>query len=223
MSSGGIKHILNTNRSLEEYIVEYINAVPTAEELETQTEYQVDIKGIRRRRQVIAILDAIYDYAFDAHSINETPASVTKAFNAASDLRRDFRHDSDRLDNGHAAEIMLKRDILDRNETSPAISGSRKELILWLAAIHLWHKTETFPSQASLLKEAAKNTGRKTASLKTQLSDIARGVNFSNAEQELFLGHVEYCQNAAKEFGYQHTPFDLLLPAARAISAGRSS
>lgn len=223
MSSGGIKHILNTNRSLEEYIVEYINAVPTAEELETQTEYQVDIKGIRRRRQLIAILDAIYDYAFDAHSINETPTSVTEAFNAASDLRRDFKHDSDRLDNGHAPEIMLKRDILDRNETSPAISDSRKELILWLAVIHLWHKTETFPSQASLLKEAAKKTGRTTASLKTQLSNIANGKSFSAEEKEMFLDFIDDCEKAVKASGGQQTSFLLLLPAARAISAARRS
>lgn len=208
MSSGGIKHILNTNRSLEEYIVEYINAVPTTEELETQTEYQVDIKGVRRRRQIIAILDAIYDYAFDAQKINETPASVTKAFNAASDLRRDFKHDSKRLDYGYTPEIMLKREPLHRGEALPVISIERQELIIWLAVIHLWHETDTFPTQSSLLKDAAKRTDRKAGSLKSQLSNIANGKNFSVEEQEMFFSFIE-------------VSFLLLLPAARAISAAR--
>ena len=221
MNSGGIKHILNTNRSLEEFIVEYINAVPTAEELATQTEYQVDIKGVRRRRQVIAILDAIYDYAFGTQQINETPASVTAAFNAASDLRRDFKHDSKRLDCGHTPEIMLKREPLHRNEALPVISIERQELIIWLAVIHLWHETETFPTQSSLLKDAAKRTDRKAGSLKSQLSNIANGKKFSVEEQEMFFSFLEDCEKAVKASGGQHTSFLLLLPAARAISAAR--
>jgi len=100
------------------------------------------------------------------------------------------------------------------------ISAKRKELIIWLAVIHLHQEDidENYPTQKSVIEQAAKATGRKSDSIKSELSYYSTQNRASSQQIAYFWQLIDLVETLARSSGEPKAAFSLLLPAALVLS-----
>jgi|AntAceMinimDraft_12_1070368.scaffolds.fasta_scaffold29517_3 hypothetical protein len=217
----GIASLLSGEETLKARIYAKLTAATKETELAAKYLDKGDLKRVRKRALIIGALEAIFEHQLAggedaiAVEIEKTPLAEL------ADAMRDFIHDTERLDNGHSAELVaapVGRETIDGLKT---ITASRKSMILWLAVAHLWKQgiTEEFPTQKALLEEAANLLKRTAQSLKIELHKI-RQHGVKNAEEKTYFNSiVSFAESLAVEGVPRQSAFNLLLPIARAISS----
>lgn len=217
----GIASLLSGDETLKARIYAKLTAATKETELAANYPDKGDRKRVRRRALIIGALEAIFEHQL-AGGGDDIPVEVEKTPLAElADAMRDFIHDTERLDNGHSAELVaapVGRETIDGFKT---ITASRKTMIIWLAVAHLCKQgiSEEFPTQWALLNAAAASLKRTPESLKTELHEIRNhGVN--NAEERKhFKSIVSFAERLAVDGDPRKSAFNLLLPIAQAISS----
>jgi hypothetical protein len=221
----GIVGLEPGQKSLEDRIVEKLHAVPKDTELLKTFVDKADRQGVRRRALIGATLDAIFEHGFPEEGASvevERGCSVLSELAAA---RRDFLHDAERLKNGKKAERILRRVSPDTIDPEQQISASIKVLIIWFALLELWDRNGVpeYPTKEALIMEAAENTGRTAGSIKAQMSRFKNEKNPSDPEWQYFSQLLEAARQRSEESQGGHSAFELLLPAALALSKANKS
>lgn len=216
----GIGSLEPGQKSLEDRIVEKLEMVPQDTELSKTFVDEAERRGVRRRALIGAALDAIFEHGFpeQAESAEVVPGRSVLTELAAA--RRDFLHDVERLNNGSSAERILRRVSRDTIDPEKHIPASRKELIIWFALLKLWNLKDAseYPTKKALTEAAAKNTGRTAGAIKTQMSKFMNEKSPSDPEWQYFLRLLEEARERSAESQRRHSAFELLLPAALALS-----
>jgi len=217
----GIASLLSGDETLKARIYAKLTAATKETELAANYPDKGDRKRVRRRALIIGALEAIFEHQL-AGGGDDISVEVEKTPLAElADAMRDFIHDTERLDNGHSAELVaapVGRETVDGFKT---ITASRKTMIMWLAVADLWEQgtTEEFPTQWALLDAAAASLKRTAKSLKTELHEI-RNHGANNAEERKhFKSIVSFAERLAVDGDPRKSAFNLLLPIARAISS----
>jgi hypothetical protein len=220
MGEDGIKGLIIQRQSLEDRIEAHLAKVPADDELKHNYVNRSDREKVRRRALIAALLDAVFEHDCSKVGVVVEVGTKPDIWSDLADARRDFQHDCDLLDAGHKAQLILQPTKTDTSLADSLVSAKVKELILWLAVIHL-HQAgldTKFPTQQSVIANAAKATGRKPGSILTELSRYTT----QKGPSEVHLGHfwelVEMAQTLAQQAGNDKGAFALLLPAALAIS-----
>lgn len=218
----GIVSALGRDLTLQERLIAKLKAVPSDRVFSQEFADKTESENVRHRALISAALDAIFEHGFGdglpgAKEVEPGTTAVTDLMAA----RRAWLNDTERLNNGYGAQQVAKPAPKDSVESSAQIPARRKTLILWLAVIDLWEKSNPTPfcSKQEVREAAAKALGSTPNALKTELSNLKNGKSRNNAEISLFNAHKKDAQEAATYGGSTETPFDLLLAVARAISA----
>lgn len=183
-----------------------------------------DIRRVRRRHLIAAVLDAVFKA--------EIPCSDPELLSELSAARRDFRHDTDRLDNSIRAELCLAPISKASADVRVPIKADRKLLIKALAAIDLGkdHANplyKTLRSRIDLLAGIIGYTPKTLDTYKTQMETSITAIGlkeseakseFSNDECEYFLRLVERTAKLASGAG---SGMDLMLPAIKGLREAR--
>ncbi|WP_445809952.1 hypothetical protein [Yoonia sp.] len=217
----GIASLLSGDETLKARIYAKLTAATKETELAAHYPDKGDRKRVRRRALIIGALEAIFEHQLAGGDDDISVEGEKTPLAELADAMRDFIHDTERLDNGHSAELVaapVGRETIDGFKT---ITASRKTMIIWLAVAHLWKQgiSEEFPTQGALLNAAAASLKRTAKSLKTELHEIRNhGVN--NAEERKhFKSIVSFAESLAVDGDPRKSAFNLLLPIARAISS----
>ena len=223
-SHNGIASLVCNKLTLEDRIVEHLAQVATDAELKDLYVDASDRQRVRRRRFIQATLDAIFEHnSFEEATTGKTVegALAPDHLSNLANARRDFHHDVALLDKGRHAELILKPIETDITNTEVPIKAKVKELILWLAVIHLHQEklNENYPTQQSVITKAAEATGRSKNSILTELSNYKTQKRGSKTQINYFLEIINSVQTIARAGDDENTAFNLLLPAALAISA----
>ena len=223
-SQNGIASLAGNKLTLEDRIKNHLAKVPIDAQLNGLYVDESDQQRVRRRAFIQAVLDAIFE-----HGSNEVgTAGKTVEVDSAPDylgnlanVRRDFQHDVDLLNKGRHAELILKPIETDITNTEAPIKANRKELILWLAVIHLHQEKldQNYPTQKSVITKAARATGRSENSILTELSNYKTQKRGSKTQINYFWEIINSVQTIARAGDDENAAFNLLLPAALAISA----
>jgi hypothetical protein len=222
--STGAAELLGRKLTLEERIETHLKRAQADTGRDDDYVDQSDRERVKRRALILAALDAISEHDFPEIGPEGIEFEVKSELDVWSDLavaRRDFKHDVEFLDAGRSPQLILKSTRIDVDLTRPPISAKVKELILWLAVIHL-HQNEVhsrFPTQQSVILQAAKATDRQPSSILTELSYFTAGVRPNAAQLTYFWDLVREVQVLARLSGDEKLAFKLLLPAALAISS----
>ena len=217
----GIASLLSGEETLKARIYAKLTAATEETELAAHYPDKGDRKRVRRRALIIGALEAIFEHQL-AGGDDDISVEVEKTPLAElADAMRDFIHDTERLDNGHSAELVaapVGRETIDGFKT---ITASRKTMIIWLAVAHLCKKgiSKEFPTQRALLNAAEASLERKAGSLKTELAKI-RGRKVINVQERTYFNSiVSFAESLAVDGDPRKSAFNLLLPIARAISS----
>lgn len=222
-SRDGIASLLSNDLTLEDRIEGYLAQVATDAELKNLYVDASDRQRVRRRAFIKAALDAIFEHGFhEVDPADETVevASTPNHWSDLADARRDFDHDVALLDVGNKAQLILKPTQNDMAKTEVPIRAKVKELILWLAVIHLHQESlnQSFPTQQSVIVKAAEATGRSAKSILTELSHYSTQHRASDKQISYFWELIDLAQRLARDAGDEKMAFNLLLPAALALS-----
>ena len=89
-----------------------------------------------------------------------------------AEIQRSFSHDSQRLDNGLEAELLLVPAGQEAMQPKKLILAKRKRLLGWLVLIQLWNPTKDteFSCQKGLLKAAAAALGSSEGAVKNKVN-----------------------------------------------------
>ncbi len=182
-----------------------------------------DRQRVRHRALILALLDACFEHSFPDSSAGglEIDAGVEPdIWSELASSRRAFAHDVQLLDAGRRAQLILKPTKTDVAVTDAPTTAKMRELILWLAVIHLHQAgiVAKYPTQGSVIEAAAKATGRKPGSILTELSSYKTGNGTSDEHIAQFWDLVATTQALARDEGNEKRAFALLLPAALALS-----
>ena len=217
----GIASLLSGDETLKARIYAKLTAATKETELAAHYPDKGDRKRVRRRALIIGALEAIFEHQLAGGDDDISVEGEKTPLAELADAMRDFIHDTERLDNGHSAELVaapVGRETIDGFKT---ITASRKTMIMWLAVADLWKQgiSEEFPTQGALLNAAAALLKRTAKSLKTELHEIRNhGVN--NAEERKhFKSIVSFAERLAVDGDPRKSAFNLLLPIAQAISS----
>ena len=220
----GITSLLSSEETLKARIHAKLTAVPAETELSEKYSDKGDLQRVRRRALIRGALEAIFEHQFQGGNDDISVEPGSTPFTELAAAMRDFIHDTERLDNGHPAELVsapVGREAVDGFTT---ITASRMNMILWLAVAHTWRSglAEEFPSQKSLLEAAATSMGRRPGALKTELFKIRRRKRVGNAEERTYFNSiVSFAESIAVKGDPNQSAFHLLLPIARAISSNQ--
>lgn len=222
-SQNGIASLAGNKLTLEDRIKNHLAKVPIDAQLNGLYVDESDQQRVRRRAFIQAVLDAIFEHGSNEVGTAGKTVEVDSAPGYLGNLaaaRRDFQHDVDLLNKGRHAELILKPIETDITNTEAPIKANIKELILWLAVIHLHQEklNENYPTQQSVIEEAAKATGRSKKSILTELSYYKTQNRVSEAQYDHFWKMIDTAQTIARAGGDENTAFNILLPAALAIS-----
>lgn len=217
----GIVSALGPELTLQERLIAKLEAVPSDTAYSQEFADKNDRQNVRHRALISAALDAIFEHGFgdvlpDAKEVELGTTGLTDLMAA----RRAWLHDTKRLNNGYGAQQVAKPASKESVESSAQIPARRETLILWLAVIDLWEKSNPTPfrSKQELREAAAKALGSTPNALKTELSNLKNGKSRNVAEISLFNVYKKDAQEAAAIGDSTETPFDLLITAVRAIS-----
>lgn len=220
----GIASLLSGDETLKARIYAKLTAATKETELAANYPDKGDRKRVRRRALIIGALEAIFEHQL-AGGGDDIPVEVEKTPLAElADAMRDFIHDTERLDNGHSAELVAAPVGRETIEGFKTITASRKTMIMWLAVANLWEQgiSEEFPTQWALLNAAAGSLKRTPESLKTELSKIRRlKLGGDTEERKQFKSIVSFAESLAVDGDPRKSAFNLLLPIARAISSAQ--
>jgi len=224
--NNGIVDLLPQKLTLKERIEAQLKRAPTDMELANDYVDPADRLRVRRRKLIAAALNALFELGFADIGPDGAWVEVSAEPNVWNDLaaaRRDYLHDIELLDAGRRPQLILHPTERDTTETEVPINAKVKELITWLAVIHLHQPglDETFPTQASIIAHAAKAAGRHATSLTTSLSQYLNAHRPSDQQLTQFWDLVAMAQILAREAGDENIAFNLLLPAATALSKAK--
>jgi hypothetical protein len=217
----GIASLLSGDETLKARIYAKLTAATKETELAAHYPDKGDRKRVRRRALIIGALEAIFEHQLAGGDDDISVEGEKTPLAELADAMRDFIHDTERLDNGHSAELVaapVGRETIDGFKT---ITASRKTMIIWLAVAHLCKKgiSKEFPTQRALLNGAEASLERKAESLKTELAKI-RGRKVINVEERTYFNSiVSFAESLAVDGDPRKSAFNLLLPIARAISS----
>lgn len=195
---------------------------PTDAELRDDYVDPTDRQNVRHRALISAVLDACFEHGFTdgAADIVEV-AKKPDIWSELANARRNFLHDAELLNAGSSAQVIAKPTKTDTDLRTKSVHAKVKDLILWLAVIHLHQDglDSNFPTQQSVIDRAAKATGRSKKSLPSDLSKLTTGNGAIAENFAYFWSLVTQAQDLARAAGNEKGAFALLLPAALAISA----
>lgn len=219
----GIAGLLENPISLEERIEKHLSRAATHEELQDTYVDAADRIRVRRRGLIEALLNAVFEH--EAQNVDPKGIEVAKdappsVWSELADARRDYLHDVELLNSGKNGELVLKPTKMDEALTDVPIKAKVKELITWLAVIHLWQEniSQNFPTQASVIDKAARSMERKAGSIKTELSYYTKQERPSDKQIAYFWQLIDLAQRLARTAGSESDAFKLLLPAALTLS-----
>ena len=222
-SHNGIASLVGNKLTLEDRIEGHLAQVATDAQLKDLYVDASDRQRVRRRAFIQAALDAIFEhnsYKVDTAGKTVEVVSAPDHWSNLADARRDFHHDVALLDVGSKAQLILKPTRTDMTKTEVPVRAKVKELILWLAVIHLHQENlnQTFPTQQLVITKAAKATGRSANSILTELSYYTTQQRASDTQINYFWDLIKSVQMIARAGGDEKMAFSLLLPGALAIS-----
>jgi hypothetical protein len=180
--------------------------------------------GVRSRAIIMAVLDTIFYHSFDNLSTTsdgyiEVEPKKNDPFSTLAAVRLAYQHDKNRLDNGLAAQLVLRP--VSRDSVSPEqlISASRMPMLMGVLLVNLWFKEKNnnkriFKYESHVRKFAAEKLGCTAARLKTERSYFNNGKRYTSAEYD-YYNQIENCCN---DPAGNKTAFDLFLPAFRALA-----
>jgi hypothetical protein len=209
--------------TLEERIKAHLTQAPTDEDLRDNYIDPSDRERVRCRALITATLDAIFEHGFPEEEALELEVYLDAKHIVWSELasaRRAYRHDVEFLDAGRSAQLILTPTKTDATLTEMPISAKVKELILWLAVIHLHQEglDTCFPTQHSVIDLAAKSTRRQINAIRSELTNYTTQNRPSPTQIAHFWEQVSMAQALARTIGDEKGAFSLLLPAALALS-----
>jgi hypothetical protein len=226
MDKLGIAGIPAPEPTLEDKIKRHLANVPDDATLKDTYVDASDRQRVRRRALIAATLGAVFEHQSQVVFDKEDKVKVgikPDVFSELADARRDFLHDTKRLDHGAAADVLLvpaTKEALPEEITASKPTLFRRWLVIyWLAVGELWTLKDAphFPSKRDVFKEAERFTGKKVSSLESELSRIRGGSRFSKLECDFFEELLCMARTSAKGDG-NRTALNLLLPAVRALS-----
>ena len=179
MAGNEITDLAGTNLTLEERIIKYPSTVLKDSDLEEIYTDAADRNRVVNRSRISALLSSVFDHASEDQTEVEIKSNELDYF---AEIQRSFFHDSQRLDNGLEAELLLVPAGREAMQPKKLIQAKRKRLLRWLVLIQLWNpaKDTEFSSQKALPKEAAAALGSSEGAMKTTLSQLG------SAMQEYF-------------------------------------
>jgi hypothetical protein len=131
----GISSLLSGEETLEERIYAKLSAAPKSTELATAYLDKGDLQRVRRRALIKGALEAIFEHQFQGGHDGISVETESTPFTELAAAMRDFIHDTQRLDNGHPAELVAAPVGREAVDGSKSIIASRKNMILWLAVV----------------------------------------------------------------------------------------
>ncbi len=189
------------------------------------------------RSRIAALLKAVFEHNSDDTAEEKKGAEIkTGAFGHLANILRSFSHDAERLDNGLEASLVLAPVGRESIQPKQLIKAQRERLLRWLVLIELWNpaRDTEFPTQKTLLKEAADQLGSTEGRVKTDLSKLRaavreyrqtsdssqsspKGSRFSTVEIEFYVDLEEYCRELTTTSDEPASPFALMWPALNAL------
>ena len=237
MAGNGIADLVGRKLTLEERIIEYVGSVPTDADLKESYIDAEDRARVINRSRIAALLKAVFEHNSDDTAEEKKGAEIkTGAFGHLANILRSFSHDAERLDNGLEASLVLAPVGRESIQPKQLIKAQRERLLRWLVLIELWNpaRDTEFPTQKTLLKEAADQLGSTEGRVKTDLSKLRaavreyrqtsdssqsspKGSRFSTVEIEFYVGLEEYCRELTTTSDEPTSPFALMWPALNAL------
>lgn len=237
MAGNGIADLVGYKLTLEERIIECVSSVPTDADLKESYTDAEDRTRVLNRSRIAALLTAVFEHNSDDMAEEEEGAEIkTSAFGHLADILRSFSHDAERLDNGLEASLVLAPVGRESIQPKQLIKANRKRLLRWLVMIELWNpaRDTEFPTQKTLLKEAADQLGSTEGRVKTDLSKLRaavreyrqtsnssqsspKGSRFSTVEIEFYVDLEEFCRELTTTSDEPASPFALMWPALNAL------
>lgn len=222
MNDPAIRGPFDHQPSLEERMQTHLALAPSDASLQDRYVDPAERKRVRRRALIAAALDAIFEHQFAdmADGGYVEVGNEPDVFSDLADARRDFLHDAGLLNNGAAAQLVLKATKTDDVLSTKPLKAERKELIVWLVLAHIWRENinKEFPTQTTVFELAASATGRAASGLPIELSYFKTQKRASPEELKYFWGLVSSVGQLAAKVGIEEDAFELLRPAARALS-----
>ena len=183
------------------------------------------------------MLTAVFEHNSDDTAEEKKGAeNKTGAFGHLANILRSFSHDAERLDNGLEASLVLAPVGRESIQPKQLIKAQRERLLRWLVLIELWNpaRDTEFPTQKTLLKEAADQLRSTEGRVKTDLSKLRaavreyrqtsdssqsspKGSRFSTVEIEFYVDLEEYCRELTTTSDEPASPFALMWPALNAL------
>jgi len=225
--TNGIADILGRKLTLEERIEVHLKQAPTDEGLRDDYVDPSDRERVRRRALIAATLDAVFEHGFSQVGADGLEVEVgleRDVWSDLADVRRDFKHDIELLNNGQRAQGSLAPVSKESIIPQSAVGAARELLIVWLAVIEVWEKAKDhnhFKTRGAVRDAAATASGATSKSYKTSRSNMKNGKRFSQREREFYQELLELAYLAAQTPGEKHSAFKILLAAALALSAER--
>ncbi len=237
MAGNGIADFLGHKLTLEERIIEYVGSVPTDADLKESYTDAEDRARVINRSRIAALLTAVFEHNSDDTAEEKKGAEIkTGAFGHLANILRSFSHDAERLDNGLEASLVLAPVGRESIQPKQLIKAQRERLLRWLVLIELWNpaRDTEFPTQKTLLKEAADQLRSTEGRVKTDLSKLRaavreyrqtsdssqsspKGSRFSTVEIEFYVDLEEYCRELTTTSDEPASPFALMWPALNAL------
>ena len=237
MAGNGIADLVGRKLTLEERIIECVGSVPTDADLKESYIDAEDRARVIDRSRIAALLTAVFEHNSDDMAEEQEGSEFkTSAFGHLAEILRSFSHDAERLDNGLEASLVLAPVGRESIQPKQLIKANRKRLLHWLVLIKLWNRAKDteFPTQKTLLKEAADELGSTEGSLKANLSRLhaaiseygrtsgssqssPKEIRFNTVEIEFCLDLEKLCRKITTSSDEPASPFALLRPALKAL------
>ena len=228
--AANVEEIEWPNSRLEDDILMRLRAVPTEEALVKRYREPRDVKCVRRRGVLRAVLDAvckntflvphaedIEDYVIDPKDIEITYDIDTINLLDFLTAQRDFRFDCERLDAGLMATHCLIKAGHEQNDLIKPVT--QRDALIWaLVAINTGQGHPIHKTQSQRLKIAAEYTSVSRGTLGQYLKELRTGEawkeipKFSEEEHALFNERSERIRKLARSQGQG---WYLVLPAIK--------
>jgi len=221
--STGIQSALEDNMSLEDKIEIQLKRVLNNPQTTSRYTDRQDKQNSLRRELILAALAAIFQHR-NNQSVDDSGGAtvlVEDELDPFSELFaawRDLQHDTSRLNEGSKGELVAAPVLRETIEQQSIISADRKFRIMHYVAAELYTNQDRllFPSKAAFEKYAAKILDSSVSSLKVERSKLKQSKNES--EKDLFYELLKTTRSLSAESGGYLTPFQLFLPALKALS-----
>ena len=219
----GIPATLVDERSLEDKIEFQLNQVLADPEITNPYTDRQDKQNVLRRKLILAAIATIIQHQNEKMVDGSKGATVSldgevSPFSELMAAWRDLQHDTKRLNDGLKGELVaapLSRESIERQGV---VSADRKFRIMHYVAAELYTRKDRqlFPSKAAFERYSAKILNSSVGSMKVERSKIKQGKN--EGETSLFYELLKTTRSLSAKSGGHITPFQLFLPAPKALS-----